>query len=128
MRNDDIVIRPATEQDAIDYWGCTPKSSFTGYVADLDGRIIGIGGVFYDGGVPVAFSEMKPEMRLHRKSVARGVRVLEKLFNRHGMVFSFVNQDEPTALNLQTKLGFVPTVTTIDGKGTMFMRMPKCQV
>lgn len=104
------VIRPATYADAVAYYGGDPVSSFKGYAVDLDGEIIGICGVFYHEGRPIAFSEMKEPMRRYIKARAMACRILLKLFDSiGGKVYAFASDTEPTAPYLLAKLGFKPT-------------------
>ena len=123
MAEAECVFRPATSADAR-LWFCgTPASSFRGYVAVIGGEIAGIGGVFYHQGIPVAFSEMSDKMRASKKSIARAIRVLERMFDSIGSpVFAFANQKEPTSAGLLAKLGFVPSGYSFDQHGEMLVR------
>lgn len=112
---------PATPALARAYYGGPPPYSFKGYVALLDGKPIGIGGIFYNGH-PVAFSEMKDEMRPRRKDKARAVRVLEQLIKaQKSPVFAVAV--EPTSVPLLTKLGFALTGRE-EPAGPVMQRMP----
>lgn len=99
-----VTFTEATPELARAYYGGLPPYSFKGYVALLDGKPIGIGGVFFNG-APVAFSEMKDEMRTRTKDKARAVRVLERLINTYKSPVVAVAA-EPTSVPLLTKLGF----------------------
>ena len=110
MTRSEPVIRKATQADAIAYYGSNAKCSFRGYVAELDGEIIAIGGVYYDNRMPIAFSEMRPPMRKFLKARARGCRMLVKLFDEiGGKIYAVACSTEPTAPYLLAKLGFKPT-------------------
>lgn len=110
MTRSEPVIRPATYSDAVAYYGGPPRASFKGFVAELDGEIIGIGGVFYEDGAAVAFSEMKEPMRKYRKAKARACRILCDMFDGIGRkVYAAACESEPTAPYLLVKLGFKPT-------------------
>lgn len=96
--------------DAIAYYGEAPKQSFRGYAAELDGEIIALGGVYYQDGLPIAFTEMKPKMRMHRKAIAKGCRMIVRLLDDiGGSVYAIACNAEPTAPYLLAKLGFKPT-------------------
>lgn len=100
-----------------------PASSFRGYVAEIDGEIAGIGGVFYHHGIPVAFSEMSDKMRASKKSIALAIRLLERMFDSMCTpVFAFANQKEPTSAGLLAKLGFLPSGYSFDPHGDMLVR------
>lgn len=107
----DVTIRPATQKDAVQFYdGRRPPFSFRGYVAEKDGVVIGVGGVYYQDGIPVAFSDMKPAMRRHKKVMAKACRILLSLFDQiGGPVYAVACSTEPTAPYLLAKLGFRPT-------------------
>ena len=105
-------IRPATAQDAELFYGKRPIKTMRGYVAIVDDKPIGIGGIYYEAGVMIAFSEMKPEIRNRKRDIARMARMLVGLYDKIGTVYAAANKDEPTAPRLLEKLGFVPTGQT----------------
>jgi len=105
-----VTFRHATTADAKAYYGISAPFSFRGYVAELEGELVGIGGIYYQAGVPVAFSEMRPAMRAHRKAIAKACRMLTQFFNQlGGPVYAVACPTEPTAPYLLAKLGFKPT-------------------
>lgn len=103
-----VAFVPATAEAAHAYYGGQPPYSFKGYVAMLEDRPIGIGGVYYVGRTPYAFSEMKDEMRPRLKDKARAVRLLENLIATYKTPV-FAVASEPTSDGLLRKLGFEPT-------------------
>ena len=110
MTRSEPVIRQATQADAVAFYGEPAKMSFRGFVAELDGEVVGIGGVYYDNGVAIAFSEMRPPMRKHKKAMAKACRMLTRFFDQlGGKVYAVACPTEPTAPQLLKKLGFVPT-------------------
>lgn len=108
MTRSEVTFTEATSELARAYYDGPPPFSFKGYVALLDGKPVGIGGVFFSGGTPVAFSEMKDEMRPRTRDKARAVRVLERLINTYKCPVVAVAA-EPTSVPLLSKLGFVLT-------------------
>lgn len=108
--SNDITFRRATAADALAYYGMPAPFSFRGYVAELSGELVGIGGVYYQNNTPIAFSEMRPTMRPHKKAIAKGCRMLEQFFDKiGGSVYAVACPTEPTAPRLLAKLGFRPT-------------------
>ena len=106
----DVTFRRATAADALAYYGKPAPFSFRGYVAELGDEVIGIGGVYYQDGTPIAFSEMRPAMRTHRKAIAKACRMLMQFLNQiGGPVYAVACPTEPTAPRLLAKLGFKPT-------------------
>ena len=108
MTRSDLRFERATAETAREYYGGEPPFSFKGYVAILDGRPIGIGGVYNLGHAPFAFSEMKDEMRPRLKDKARAVRLLEDLIATYKTPV-FAVAGEPTSDGLLRKLGFERT-------------------
>lgn len=113
MTRSSVTFAHATAEAAQAYYGGTPPFSFRGYVALLEDRPIGIGGVYYIGPTPYAFSEMTDEMRPRLKDKARAVRVLEKLLDTYKTPV-FAVATEPTSDGLLRKLGFERTEHTTD--------------
>ena len=104
------TFRRAAQADAEAYYKGRPIVSFRGWVAEQDGSPVAIGGVSYEGGVPMAFSEMTDAFRKSRKDVARGCRILmEMVDNTKGPVYAVADPNEPTASYLLMKLGWLPT-------------------
>lgn len=121
MTTNDVIFVPATPELAREYYGGPPPFSFRGYVALLDGKPIGIGGIFFNGH-PVAFSEMKDEMCPRTKDKARAVRVLQRLIEAQKSPVYAVAV-EPTSVPLLTKLGFALTGRQ-EPAGPVMQRMP----
>jgi hypothetical protein len=113
------VIRQATADDLIAYYGEAPQHSMKAYVVILDGKPIGIAGVSYqvreEAGRVKLFSEMKPEMRRYKKTMLKGAREMLKAFAVPGMV-AVANPEEGNSRKLLASLGFVPGVVTPDGQ------------
>lgn len=110
MPSETPEIVPATQALAREYWGGDPPFSFRGYVAVLGGVVVGVGGVYRMGGRLWAFSKGKPELAPFIKTRAKAVRVLVQLMDRYTEpVYAAPDAEEPTAMPLLTKLGFVPT-------------------
>lgn len=106
----EITFRPVTVSDIEGYYNRPLEHSFRGYVAVKDGEVVGVGGVYYAGPTRVAFSEFKDAMRSDRRALVRGVRMLMKFIDTiKGPVYAVANPNEPTAANLLSRLGWVPT-------------------
>jgi hypothetical protein len=104
-----IRFKFATQETARKFYGKEPELSFRGIVALKDGEPLAIGGVYKIGQAWYAFSDMKPEMRKHKRAIVQGVHLLEAFYDSLGYpVLAVVSKDEPTAPGLLAKLGFVP--------------------
>ena len=113
------VIREATADDLAAFYGEAPKQSMRAYVAVLDGEPIAVAGVAYDvraqSGRVKLFSEMKPEMRHHRKAIIRGARIMLENLGARGMV-AVANPEEKHSRKLLSRLGFIPGAMTPQGQ------------
>lgn len=105
-----VQIRQATVQDAREFYGQDPVYSFRGYAAELNGDIVGLGGVYFEDGKPVVFSEIRDAMRPHKKAIAKATRMLMRMLDDLGRsAYAFACPTEPTSGYLLAKLGFKPT-------------------
>jgi hypothetical protein len=110
------VIVCATQSLARAYWGGDPPFSFRGYVALLNGEVVGVGGAYRMHGRVWLFSGFRPELRPYRKTRAKAVRMLIQLADTYPEpVYAAPDKEEPTAMPLLTKLGFTPTGEEVDG-------------
>lgn len=110
MTKSDPVIRKASMDDARRFFDAPPKSSFRGYAIELDGDIVALFGVYYEGAHVVAFSDMKPALRRKKKAIVTAVRMLTELMDSMGVpVYAVPNEAEPTAPYLLARMGFTPT-------------------
>jgi hypothetical protein len=123
-----LEFRPATPDLVREYYGGPAPVTFKGYVAVLDDRPVGVGGVSFVNGVRVAFSEMKDEMRPHLKARARAVRVMERLLDSYSApILAVANPDEPTSAGLLRKLGFKDLGVSTQ-RGPVLSRVSKCVI
>ena len=58
-------------QDFVDFYGTEPPYSFKAWVAELDGKVIGLAGFALGGAVPMAFSDMTEEMAKYPVTIMR---------------------------------------------------------
>jgi hypothetical protein len=115
----------ATRALAEAFYGRPAPRSFRGWVVLLDKKPVGIGGLYTDGGYPMAFSDLKEELRPHRGALIHGVGLMRKMLRDIKVpVFAAANPDEGTAPRLLAHLGFKSVgVDTPDG--ALFMRPPE---
>lgn len=117
----DITFRPATAEDAEAFYGQRPLFSFKGYAADYHGDVVGLGGIYYHGGTPVAFTDMAAPMRRDKRACARACRMLTEYFDELGHPVYAV--PEPASAALLRKLGFRPLGRTT-ALGELHVRTP----
>lgn len=98
-----LEIVPATPELVEAFFGKPPAFTFRGHAAVIDGEVLGLGGISYVGGRPVAFSDWKPE--LGRKDRARCFRFLERRLAEHkGRIFAICIGEQ--SRRLLERLGF----------------------
>jgi len=108
-------IVPATPEIVEAYYGKRPARTFRGYAALLDGKPVGLAGIYDDGGYRTVFGDIAPELRPYRKTLARGVQIVRDLMaEQKAPIYAVESPDEPTAPALLAKLGFVPTGREVD--------------
>lgn len=113
-------IRPATREDFVSFAGHPPAMLTRAFVAEHNGRVLAVGGVYYSAGVAFAFCEMDDGMRAHRKSIMRGAKVVvEAVLARMTVpVYAICSKREPNAPAFLSRLGFVPEGMT--GLGELY--------
>lgn len=115
-----LEFHPATPTLVEEYYGGPAPWTMKAHVAMKDGRVVGIGGVHYAGGVPTAFSEAKEP--LSKKDAARCARFMERFLDGFRVpVFAVPSPDLPTSVGLLTRLGFRPTGEAAE-RGQLMMR------
>jgi len=75
------------------------------YVATIDDRVVGIGGVLFMHGTKVVFSDMKDEFRSYKVSIMKFARKVEDVMGVSPGV-AVMSQTEPGAARLLDWLGF----------------------
>jgi len=108
-----LVIRRATSEDIVAWCamvGSDPagKPSARAWVGEVDGRLIGLGGLALAGGRWFAFLDLSPEGRTHKIALMRlAIRILDEA-RKDGIRFVYAdrNPDEPKAQAWLTRLGF----------------------
>lgn len=109
MTADKMTIVPATPALVEAFFGKPPPYTFRGHAALIGDRVVGLGGVSFVNGMPVAFSDMTDELRARQADRARCYRFLRREFRRHvGRLFAMCSEDEPTAPRVLAGLGFKP--------------------
>ena len=78
------------------------------WVAELDGKIVGIGGFAFSHGRWFGFCDLKEALRPHRFTIARTAKKAMREALRQGIRFIYAeaDNDEATATRFLTSLGF----------------------
>lgn len=108
MTRPELQIVPATLDLVQQFAGKPPPYSFKGHAGLLDGKVVGLGGIFFRDEVPVIFAEFTPGLaRRHR---AQAFRFLEEEFDKWaGVLFAICDSGFASAPGLLDRLGFKPT-------------------
>lgn len=117
------LIRPATRADLeLFYEGRIPVS-MRAHVIEVDGKILGVGGLYFESGYTVAFSHITDELRAHRKWIVKGARYLQRLIEQEpGTVLAIASPREKTSEHLLQRLGFEQARQTPNGMLCVFRR------
>lgn len=106
----EVQFVPATAELVTAFYGHPPVTTLRAHAAVLDGRVLGIGGISYEAGTLVLFSDPGPEMRARRRDMVRAFRCLEAVVREiKGPMKAIVGEGEPAAERLLARLGFQPT-------------------
>ena len=100
-----IKFRVATRLD-LDKLYPDLKFSFRAIVAEENGKLLGIGGIYYDREWVIAFSKITPELKKHPIAIARGAKKIMKLIGDSPCI-AFADKNYPGAPKLLERLGFV---------------------
>ena len=107
MTKSEPVLRPATAGDVADFFGKPQAKTVQAVVMELDGRVIGIGGLAYEGDKLVAFGDFKPEALKYKRMVVKGARMVRDMVAKaRAPVFTVADDKYPGSAKLLLRLGF----------------------
>ena len=124
MKKYKVIIENATLEHAKKFYGDEPRKSFRGYSALIDGMVVGMGGLAYESGKIVLFSDMKEELRPFKKTILKSVYILKDMVEktRHPIV-AIASNKEKYSERLLTMLGFSPSGKEVS-EGKVYWRFP----
>ena len=79
--------------------------TFKAETVELDGKVVGVGGVYYQNERIIAFSSYKPELDAFPIAKVRGIKRIMKIVGDKP-VFAFADERFPGAPALLERLGF----------------------
>jgi hypothetical protein len=111
----EVTVRKATAADLEEFYQGMPPATMRAYVALVDGKPVGVGGLALSGlskarAVPEAFCEVRDELKPHIRNgaVQRGILAILKLIRAHPKsVVAIADPEIPGAPALLTRLGAV---------------------
>jgi len=98
------VFRPATMADVEEFYP-NFKPTFQAWVVVIDGKVLGIGGVYYSKETLVAFEKHKPELEEHRFTMARCAKKIIEIIDDRPCV-ALVGETHPNSGALLERCGF----------------------
>lgn len=110
----ELACRPATAQDIATYYGEPQRDTLKALVVTLDGALAGVIGLARQGKTVRLFSEFRPELRPHLKSMTalRAIKATSEAVKRSRLpVYALAQEDEPDSPRMLERLGFVPHET-----------------
>jgi hypothetical protein len=102
-------LRPATLADVMRFYGEPQQVTLQAVVMEVEGEIVGIGGLAYDGDKLRAFGDLKPAAFEHKHTIARAARMIAGMAGRAcGPVFTAADPQYAESPKLLRRLGFKP--------------------
>jgi hypothetical protein len=99
------TIRAATQKDIESFYGKMPPLTMKGFVVEHAGQIIGIGGIYWNEGKKVLFSEIKSEGKKFKKTM---VRVAKRIVAELNPRYALADGRTANSVKLLEHLGFEP--------------------
>lgn len=102
-----MIIRAATAEDAKAYWGQSLPVSVRGYVAELDGKVMGIAGLAYGTNQITAFADMAEGGQKYPMAIMRITKLVKGLLNEtRAPVYCNADVTLPNARKFLEHVGF----------------------
>jgi hypothetical protein len=128
-----VEIRRATMKDILRWYEETgqeyPGWSMRAYVAEHEGRLMGLAGVYYQGkgAMPVAFSDVLPEFAAsHKKTLVKAARMVMQLVEDRGYQTLALCKTEG-GRKFCEKLGFT-AAREVAGEGSVMIWQPHYRI
>jgi len=106
-------MRAASAADLKDFYACAPPFRVRAWIVeDAAGRIMGVGGIEYRGGLIKAFMDMAPgvDAKAHARTLIYGARRILAAARATGMpVLAARDPDQPRSATFLKHFGFVQT-------------------
>lgn len=105
-----LEVVPATKELLTEYYGEPQDPRVRAFVALLDGKPIGVGGIAYRGQNLEVFSDLQPEMKRYKLTIYKVARKIRDILREKRLpAFAVANPDEPTADAFLRRIGFEKT-------------------
>lgn len=125
MKKSKVTIEPANIKHAKEFYGDQYTKSFKGYVALLDGKVVGIGGISFSKNNMMLFSDIKDELRPYKRDIVKGVYILKDMVEKINYpVVAIASKEERLSEKLLDRLGFSPSGYSDSDGSKIFWRFP----
>lgn len=104
------MVRRATRADYMAFFG-KAEATMWALAGEVDGKIVGIGGLAHVNGRQVLFLDIAPEARRYKVTLMREAKKMMDAVKASGRAFVYAKPDpkEPAAAKWLRSLGFAPT-------------------
>ncbi len=111
-----VVIRYATREDLEKFYNDEESMYYSSraVVADLDGEILGVGGVCRVNSQMQVFTDIRSD-KISPKDIVRAARMVLNIINRYTSVVAYTDCTRETAESFAKHFGFHLTGVTING-------------
>jgi len=97
-------FRPATREDVVQFYGEGFSPSFRASVVEVDGRVLGIGGLYYKNEMAVAFAKYDDELAKYPLARARGAKEIMRIIGKRSCMAKV--DSKPESAEVLGKLGW----------------------
>jgi hypothetical protein len=105
--DNDVIVRPIKRGDFEAVYGYPPSRTLKGFCAELDGRPIGVAGIYYLPDHVVAFCNVTPDCGRYKAAMASGYRKFKELLDGLAIpVVAIADPSIPSSENLLMRCGF----------------------
>lgn len=110
----EIIVRRATPTDIEGFAQDGERPTMKAWVGEIDGRIVGFGGLAYRRGRWIAFCELSEAARPHKRAIVRAGRAAIEAARQagHTYIYAEADESEPMAKRWLESLGFRPDPKT----------------
>lgn len=109
------TLRPSRSGDFEALYGEPLRFTIKAQTAEIDGQIVGIGGIAYIEGQPVLFSRMTDALRPHKKFIVRCAR-MAAVMAREARAAAIANPNERLSCKLLERIGLIWQGTAPEGE------------
>ena len=112
-----VELRLANIGDIVELLGYRPAISMRAIVGIVDGKPLGVVGMYYKGDKLIVFSKIQPELRAYPFLIYKAAKMVMKIIDEAGVVaMAQADVSIPHSDKLLEYLGFTPMYDHVEGK------------